>query len=50
PQQAAPAAAVADVIQLPAFLSRQTDLVSAMAATDAAINIKKAQFLAPDGM
>jgi 2-dehydro-3-deoxyphosphooctonate aldolase (KDO 8-P synthase) len=50
PQQAAPAAAVADVIQLPAFLSRQTDLVSAMAATDAAINIKKAQFLAPDEM
>lgn len=45
PEQAAPAAEVADVIQLPAFLSRQTDLVVAMAETDAAINIKKAQFL-----
>lgn len=50
PRQAAPAAEVADVIQLPAFLSRQTDLVTAMAATGAAINIKKAQFLAPREM
>jgi len=50
PWQAAPAAAVADIIQLPAFLSRQTDLVQAMAATSAAINIKKAQFLAPHEM
>ena len=50
PQQAAPAAEVADVIQLPAFLSRQTDLVVAMARTKAAINIKKAQFLAPEEM
>ena len=50
PRQAAPAAEVADVIQLPAFLSRQTDLVLAMAATGAAINIKKAQFLAPREM
>lgn len=50
PHQAAPAAEVADVIQLPAFLSRQTDLVVAMAKTDAAINIKKAQFLAPHEM
>jgi 2-dehydro-3-deoxyphosphooctonate aldolase (KDO 8-P synthase) len=48
--QAVPASAVADVLQLPAFLSRQTDLVVAMAATDAAINIKKAQFLAPQEM
>jgi len=48
--QAAPAAEVADVIQLPAFLSRQTDLVAAMAKTDAVINIKKAQFLAPHEM
>ena len=48
--QAAAAAAVADVLQLPAFLSRQTDLVVAMAATGAAINIKKAQFLAPQEM
>lgn len=47
PAQAAEVAAVADVIQLPAFLSRQTDLVVAMAKTGAAINIKKAQFLAP---
>ena len=45
PQQAAPVAEVADIIQLPAFLSRQTDLVVAMAATGAVINIKKAQFL-----
>ncbi len=50
PGQAAPVAEVADIIQLPAFLSRQTDLVAAMAATDAAINIKKAQFLAPAEM
>ncbi len=50
PWQAGPAAAVADIIQLPAFLSRQTDLVQAMAATSAAINIKKAQFLAPQEM
>ena len=48
--QAAVVAEVADVIQLPAFLSRQTDLVQAMAATGAAINIKKAQFLAPQEM
>ena len=48
PRQAAPVAEVADVIQLPAFLSRQTDLVVAMARTKAAINIKKAQFLAPE--
>ncbi len=50
PCQAAPAAEVCDIIQLPAFLSRQTDLVSAMAATGAVINIKKAQFLAPQEM
>jgi len=50
PAQAAPVAEVVDVIQLPAFLSRQTDLVAAMAATGAAINIKKAQFLAPQEM
>lgn len=50
PHQAAPAAEVADVIQLPAFLSRQTDLVVAMAKTGAVINIKKAQFLAPEEM
>jgi len=50
PYQAAPAAEVCDVIQLPAFLSRQTDLVKAMAETGAVINIKKAQFLAPQEM
>ena len=48
--QAAPVAEIADIIQLPAFLSRQTDLVEAMAKTKAAINIKKAQFLAPQEM
>lgn len=45
PFQAEAVAEVADVIQLPAFLSRQTDLVVAMAKTGAIINIKKAQFL-----
>ncbi|GGO82104.1 2-dehydro-3-deoxyphosphooctonate aldolase [Marinobacterium nitratireducens] len=50
PYQAAPAAEVCDIIQLPAFLSRQTDLVVAMAKTGAVINIKKAQFLAPHEM
>ncbi|MDX1636138.1 MAG: 3-deoxy-8-phosphooctulonate synthase [Marinobacter sp.] len=50
PWQAAPAAEVCDIIQLPAFLSRQTDLVVAMARTGAVINIKKAQFLAPQEM
>lgn len=50
PWQAAPVAEVADIIQLPAFLSRQTDLVVAMAKTGAIINIKKAQFLAPREM
>lgn len=50
PHQAAPAAAVADIIQLPAFLARQTDLVRAMAATGAVINVKKPQFLAPEEM
>lgn len=47
PEQAAPAAEVCDIIQLPAFLARQTDLVAAMAATGAVINIKKPQFLSP---
>ncbi|SDE72639.1 3-deoxy-8-phosphooctulonate synthase [Kordiimonas lacus] len=50
PHQAAPAADVADVIQLPAFLARQTDLVTAMAETGAVINVKKPQFLAPEEM
>jgi 2-dehydro-3-deoxyphosphooctonate aldolase (KDO 8-P synthase) len=47
PFQAAPVAEVADIIQLPAFLARQTDLVVAMARTGAVINVKKPQFLAP---
>ena len=50
PEQAAPAAEVCDIIQLPAFLARQTDLVHAMAATGAVINIKKPQFLSPSQM
>ena len=50
PQQAKLTAEVADVLQLPAFLSRQTDLVSALAKTKAVINIKKAQFLSPEEM
>lgn len=50
PAQAAPVAEVCDILQLPAFLSRQTDLVVAMASTGAVINIKKAQFLAPQEM
>lgn len=48
--QAAPVAEVCDVIQLPAFLARQTDLVAAMAATGAVINVKKPQFLSPAQM
>ncbi len=50
PGQAEPVAEVVDILQLPAFLSRQTDLVLAMARTKAMINIKKAQFLAPREM
>ncbi len=50
PWQAAPVAEVVDVIQLPAFLARQTDLVVAMAKTQAVINVKKPQFLAPHEM
>ncbi|MEB3752967.1 3-deoxy-8-phosphooctulonate synthase [Acinetobacter sp. MD2(2019)] len=50
PFQAEAVAEVADIIQLPAFLSRQTDLVEAMAKTKAIINIKKAQFLSPREM
>jgi 2-dehydro-3-deoxyphosphooctonate aldolase (KDO 8-P synthase) len=47
PAQARPAAEVADVLQIPALLSRQTDLVVAAAQTKAAVNLKKGQFLAP---
>ncbi len=47
PEQAAPVAQVADVIQIPAFLSRQTDLLVAAARTGRIVNVKKGQFLAP---
>lgn len=50
PYQAAPVAEVVDILQLPAFLARQTDLVVAMAKTGAVINVKKPQFLAPHEM
>lgn len=50
PAQAQPVAEVVDIIQLPAFLARQTDLVKAMAETDAVINVKKPQFLSPGQM
>lgn len=50
PEQARPVAEVCDILQLPAFLARQTDLVEAMAQTGAAINIKKPQFLSPEQM
>ncbi|AKP89902.1 MULTISPECIES: 3-deoxy-8-phosphooctulonate synthase [Achromobacter] len=47
PWQAAPVAEVADILQLPAFLARQTDLVVALARTGRVVNIKKPQFLSP---
>jgi 2-dehydro-3-deoxyphosphooctonate aldolase (KDO 8-P synthase) len=50
PAQAAPAAEVADVLQIPAFLSRQTDLLVAAARTGRVVNLKKGQFLAPSDM
>jgi 2-dehydro-3-deoxyphosphooctonate aldolase (KDO 8-P synthase) len=50
PAQCAPAAEVCDVLQIPAFLCRQTDLVVAAAATGRPLNIKKGQFMAPDDM
>ncbi|RUO42297.1 3-deoxy-8-phosphooctulonate synthase [Pseudidiomarina aestuarii] len=50
PHQAQAVAEVVDIIQLPAFLARQTDLVVAMAKTGAVINVKKPQFLAPHEM
>ena len=48
--QAEPAARVADVLQIPAFLCRQTDLLVAAAGTQAVVNIKKGQFLSPQAM
>lgn len=50
PAHAQPAADVADILQIPAFLSRQTDLITAAARTGRAVNIKKGQFLAPHDM
>ena len=50
PHQCVPVAEVCDVLQLPAFLARQTDLVRAMAATGRVINVKKPQFLSPQQM
>lgn len=50
PSQAAAAAEVVDILQIPAFLSRQTDLLLAAARTGRAVNVKKAQFLAPRDM
>jgi 2-dehydro-3-deoxyphosphooctonate aldolase (KDO 8-P synthase) len=47
PGQAVPAAEVADILQIPAFLCRQTDLLLAAGATGRAVNVKKGQFLAP---
>lgn len=50
PDQAAPVAEVADILQIPAFLCRQTDLLVAAAKTGKIVNIKKGQFLAPEQM
>jgi 2-dehydro-3-deoxyphosphooctonate aldolase (KDO 8-P synthase) len=50
PSHAGPAAEVADVLQVPAFLSRQTDLLTAAARTGRVVNIKKGQFMAPGDM
>ena len=50
PNQAEPASKVLDIIQIPAFLCRQTDLLEAAAKTDKIINVKKAQFIAPESM
>jgi len=50
PSHAAPAAAVVDVLQIPAFLCRQTDLLVAAARTGKAVNVKKGPFLAPSDM
>src|SRR5690606_779992 len=47
PHQAGPAGEVADLLQIPAFLCRQTDLLRAAAETGRAVNVKKGQFLAP---
>ena len=50
PEQCAPAAEVVDVLQIPAFLCRQTDLLIAAGATGKSVNIKKGQWMHPEGM
>ena len=50
PEEAAMAASVADILQIPAFLSRQTDILVAAAETNRVVNIKKGQFLSPESM
>ena len=50
PEQCAPAAEVCDVLQIPAFLCRQTDLLEAAGRTGRAVNVKKGQWLQPEGM
>ena len=50
PDQCAPAAEIADVLQIPAFLCRQTDLLVAAGATGRAVNVKKGQWMHPEGM
>jgi 2-dehydro-3-deoxyphosphooctonate aldolase (KDO 8-P synthase) len=50
PEQVAPVAAVVDMLQTPAFLARQTDLIEAAAASGKPVNFKKAQFMAPADM
>ena len=50
PEQCAPAAEIVDVLQIPAFLCRQTDLLIAAGSTNAAVNVKKGQWLHPEGM
>lgn len=50
PEHAAPAAEVVDVLQIPAFLCRQTDLLLAAGKTKVAVNVKKGQFMAPEDM
>ena len=50
PHQAAPAAEVVDVLQIPAFLCRQTDLLVAAGKTGKAVNVKKGQWMAPEEM
>ncbi|HMH26085.1 MAG TPA: 3-deoxy-8-phosphooctulonate synthase, partial [Gemmatimonadaceae bacterium] len=50
PEQCAPAAKVVDVLQIPAFLCRQTDLLDAAGATGKPVNVKKGQWIQPEGM